>query len=215
MLYTGAMRITRQTETELVVESSLLWLTGFIATLTLPLFYAGLFGADKRILTPAAVLLLFAAICMRKSTFVFDGRAQVVHWRNRVFLSVSTGSLRFDEIRCVGIESTMAGRSGQLTYRLTLETRDRSIPLSAGYGGREPEYLAIKRTIEAFLKGDRSTAENPATAAATLAEQDLDASLRELMRTGRKIDAIALLRSMNSKMSLPEAKRRVEELSNK
>jgi hypothetical protein len=209
------MRIKRQTATELVVESSLLWMAGFMTTLTLPLFYAGLFGRDKRILVPAVVLLLFAAICMRKSTFVFDGRERMVRWRNRVFLIVSTGSLRFDEIRCVGIESSMAGTAGRPTYRLTLQTQDRSIPLSSGYGGREPEYLAIKRTIEAFLKGDRSSGANPDAAPATPAGEDLDDSLEEMVRAGRKIDAIALLRGRNPKMSLLEAKQRVDELSQK
>jgi hypothetical protein len=194
------MRVTRQTATELVLEDSCLWIAWVLAIVSLPLFYGGAFVGNKTgNYTMGGFFLLCALLGIRKSRFVFDARERVVRWENLLILRTSAGSLPFDDIRGIGIE---ASSSEDNSYRLTLLTSDKPVPLSSAYSSGKEKHTNLRRTIAAFLNLEMGSQEGTI---------DVDASVLELVRAGRKIAAIKLLRSMK-KMSLLDAKRIVDEV---
>lgn len=208
------MRITRQTVVELVLEDNSLWLAGVLAIASLPLFYAAVFAGKKGNFVVAGFLVACSLICIRKTCFVFDARERVVRWKNLRFLKASTGSVAFDEIREIGIESSSGGSEGRSGYRLTILTSSGSIPLSYSYGSESDKYATMRETILSFLKPDSRKAASTPEMAAQEGIAGLEPSIPELVRAGRKIDAIALLRSMK-KMSLSEAKQRVDDVQSR
>ena len=193
--------MTRHTATELVVEDSCLWIAGVLAVAALSLFYAGAFVGNKGSYVVGGFLLLCALLAARKSRFVFDARERVVRWTNLLILRTSTGSLPFDDIRGIGIE-TFAGAGDSPTYRLTILTSRKPIPLASAYGSGKEKYTNLRKTIATFLNLEIGSQEGAA---------GLEPSVLELVRAGRKIDAMKLLRSMK-KMSLLDAKRIVDEV---
>ena len=194
------MRVTRQTATELVVEDSCLWLAGALAIVSLPLFYAGAFvGNKKGNCIVGGFFLLCALLGTRKSRFVFDARERVVRWRQILMFRTSAGSLPFDDVRGIRIESFEG--EGQ-TYRLTILTVAKPVPHSTGYTRGEAKYTNLRKTIATFLNLEPGSQEGAI---------DVAPSVLELIRAGRKIEAIKLLRSMNE-MSLLDAKRIVDEV---
>ena len=202
------MKITRQTETELEVQESTLWLGAILAVFILVLLYAALRSGDRRLLYPAGFLLLFAFVGLRKSTFLFDATHRMVTWRLLRYCKTSTGSIGFDALRGVVID-TMQGRSGGTLYRLTLMTTEDPIPLAVGYGGGEKYYAASQARINGFLKTNLAQAAKADDA--NSATPELESYIRLLLQQGRKIDAIELLRS-HSTMGLTEAHERVSEM---
>jgi hypothetical protein len=197
--YYLGMRVTRQTATELVVEDSSLWIAAVLFAGSLPLFYSAVVVGNKGSYIVGGFFLLCALLGARKSRFIFDARERVVRWENFVVVRSSAGSLAFDDIRGIEIEAFSGGENG-LTYRLTLLTSGKPVPLSSAYRPGERKYTDLRNTIATFLKLETGSQ------AGTF---DVDASVLELVRAGRKIDAIALLRSMQ-KMSLLDAKRIVD-----
>jgi hypothetical protein len=145
------MKIVRQTEQELVVRDSMIWLSVLFALVSLPMLYAALAHGTKGIQYPAGVFLLIALFCLRSKTFVFDARQRVVHWQGIRILKVYSGSMPFGEITNVGTE-TMPSPRGQLMYRLTLITPHGRTPMSDGYGGGGQWLEKIRATIAAFIK---------------------------------------------------------------
>jgi ribosomal protein L7/L12 len=111
----------------------------------------------------------------------------------------SAGSLPFDDVRGIGIESFEG--EGQ-TYRLTILTAAKPVPLSSGYSCGEAKYTSLRKTIATFLNLEPGSQEGAIEVAP---------SVLELIRAGRKIEAIRLLRSMKE-MSLLDAKRIVDDV---
>jgi hypothetical protein len=200
--YHLGMRVTRQTATELVLEDSCLWIAGVLAIVSVPLFYAGAFADSKAgHYATGALFLLLALPAIRKSRFVFDARERVVRWRNFLMFRTSAGSLPFDAIRGIGIEA-FSSEGNNFTYRLTILTSDKPVPLSSAYSPGKEKYTNLRKTIATFLNLETGSQEGSI---------DVDPSVVELVRAGRKIAAIELLRSMK-KMSLLDAKRIVDEV---
>ncbi len=195
------MRIVRQTDQELVVRDSMIWLSVFFTLISSPMLYAAIVHGTKGIQYPAGVFLLIALFCLRKTTFVFDARQRIVRWQGLRILKVYSGSMPFSEITGIGTE-TIPGQRGQSQYRLTLITPHGSTPLSDGYGGGGRWLEKIRETIVAFLKLDGATVAD---------HSDFDASIRSLLKQGRKIDAITLVREKEN-LSLALALQRVEEI---
>jgi hypothetical protein len=194
------MRVTRQTATELVVEDSWLWTAWVLAIVSLPFLYAGTFVENRTgNYIMGVFLLLSALVTVRKSRFVFDARERVVRWRQLFMFRASAGSLSFDDVRGIRIESFEG--EGQ-TYRLTILTVAKPVPLSSGYTRGEAKYTNLRKTIATFLNLEPGSQEGAI---------DVAPSVLELIRAGRKIEAIKLLRSMNE-MSLLDAKRIVDEV---
>jgi len=209
------MRITRQAATELVVVDSSLWIAAISAFGALSLFCATAITEKKGNLVCAGFFAICSLICIRRTRFVFDARARVVRWKNLLFLKASTGSLAFDDIRGIGIEAS-SGDGGSATYRLTILTSQKPIPLAYSYSPGSDKYAAMREAIVTFLNlqpDGRKAASAPGTASQEGID-GLEPSILELVRTGRTIDAITLLRSVE-KMSLSEAKRRVDEIKSR
>jgi ribosomal protein L7/L12 len=76
------------------------------------------------------------------------------------------------------------------------------VPLSSAYHPGKEKYANLRTTIATFLNLEIGPQEGSI---------DVDPSVVELVRAGRKIAAIELLRSMK-KMSLLDAKRIVDEV---
>ena len=190
--------MTRQTATELVVEDSCLWVAVVTAAGSLPLFYAGAFVGNKGNYIVGGLFLLCALLATRKSRFVFDARERVVRWTNLLIFRTSTGSVPFDDIRGIGIEA-MAGDGD--SYRLTILSSQKPIPLASSYGPGKEKYTNLRKTIATFLNLEISQEDTAG----------LDPSVLKLVRAGRTLEAIKLLRTMG-KMSLLEAKQIVDEV---
>ena len=203
------MKITRQTDTELEVQDSMLWLGAFFVLVALVLAYAALRSGDRRLLYPGGLFLLFAFISLQKSTFVFDSARRMVTWRVLRYGKTSTGSIDFDALRGVTVDSMPSARSGGSMYRLTLQTTQDPIPLAAAYGGGEKYYAGLRERINGFLKVH--LAQGAAAGDTASVTPELESYIRSLLQQGRKIDAIELLRS-HSTMSLTEAQQRIAEM---
>ena len=198
--YHLGMRVTRQTATELVLQDSWLWIAWVFAIVSLPVLYSGTFLESRTgNFIMGGFLLLCALVIVRKSRFVFDARERVVRWRQILMFRTSAGSLPFDDVRGIGIESFEG--EGQ-TYRLTILTAAKPVPLSSGYSCGKAKYTNLRTTIATFLNLEPGSQEGAI---------EMAPSVLELIRAGRKIEAIRLLRSMKE-MSLLDAKRIVDEV---
>ncbi len=204
------MRITRQTEQELVVEDSGLWLSAVLFLASLPLFYAATLHGKVGSVFGGGFFLLCSLIWMRKTVFSLNAGEGVVHWRRRRLLKMSTGSIPFSEITGIGTE-TSSGTSGASTYRLTLLTPEGSVPLADSYGADREKYMSIREAILRFLHLDAGVASAGLEAGPNATSGYDEASIRSLPRQGRKIDAVSLVRSCGN-ISLTEAVERVEEI---
>ena len=202
------MRITRQSGTELVVEDSSIWISALLFAASLPLFYKGIGSGHWPNIAVGGFFLLCSLVFLRKSIFIFDASEGTVRWTVRWLMRVAKGSLPLSEIKGIGVEASSGASSGGSSYRLTILTANAPIPFSASYSGNLKGYESIKSELERFLKLDPGSA--PAMVATTAGGATIDeASVRSLLKQGRKIDAIALVRS-SSKMNLTEAVEFVE-----
>lgn len=200
------MTVQRNPETELVVQNSTLWLSAVFGVMGLILLAAAFSSGDKRLAGPALVMGVFAVLCLSKYTFVFDSTQRMVRWQTLRFGKRGAGSMPFDEVKDVVLQSE-PGKSGRPTYRLAMLTANGSIPLSSGYGDTSDRCLALQSQIRQVLRPGQTVA---ATAPATSIAANLDSSVRTLVAQGRKIDAIKLLTSTG--MNLTEAKQRADEI---
>jgi len=193
------MKITRQTPTELVVEENLMWLALLLAAIGLALLLVAASVGKGGAYFSAGFLLLCAVLCARKSRFVFDAAQRMVQWQNTVLLRTQTGSLPFDEIRGVAIDSTSSNRGGT-TYRLTLLTSDKPVPVTPSYGPRRTKYETAREAILKLVQPGSDPSSGPTAL-----------SVVDLVRSGRTVDAIVLLRNTQG-LSLSEARGRVDEI---
>lgn len=200
------MRIVRQSPTELVVRDNTEWLAWLFAAAAVASAYATLIHHKYVGFAAVGLALLFAAILVRRTEFVFDGLARQVHWTGRNLFKVKAGTISFDAIEEIVTEAQM-GDKGVASYRLTLQTTDGPVPMAYVYTNSRDGYAQLRRTILMFI---RPGAEHQA------AIQDADASLQAsvvaLLRQGRKLDAVALVRSMRN-CGLTEAKKQVDSLA--
>lgn len=201
------MRITRQTSTELVVEDSLLWVTVLCALVAAPLLYIGIAPGLHGTLAGGGLFLFFGLFGVRKMTFVFDGIERRVRWNGRKLFKVESGSIPFDEITGIGVEAMSSDNSG-VAYRLSILTAHGSVPMAYAYGGGKGRQARMRAEILAFLHPGAQGASSAATETASGTGLADEASIRSLLRQGRKIDAVTLLRS-TERLSLTAAMQRV------
>jgi len=207
------MKVVQQTETELVLEESTLWLAGFMAAAAVFLVYGGLSTGKKPALISAALFVLFAFLSLRKTTIVFDSPRRMVNWQRLRYFVKSSGSIPYDDIKDIVVETKAGGTSGRATYRLAILIPQGSWPTSDAYGGNGDKYASLGREIRQFL--NLGPLPNPAAAQPSATDAvDLDTSIRALLAQGQKIDAIKLLRSTKF-IGLKEAKQRVDEIEKK
>ncbi len=189
----------------MVVQNSTVWLSVVCGVIITILIYAAFASGDNRLFRPALFLGLFFVAFLSKYKFVFDATQRMVRWQIMRFGWRRAGSLPFDAVKDVVLQSEPG--SGRPTFRLALLTAEGPMPLSSGYGGTSDRCLATQSQILQLLRPGQSPA---ATAPATSIAASMDSSVRTLVAEGRKVDAIKLLTSMG--ISLTEAKQQVDEI---
>lgn len=200
------MTAERNTDGVVVITNSTVWLSAVCGLLVGILTYAAFSSGDNRLFRPAIVMVGFAVVFLNNYIFVFDATQRTVRWQRMRFGWSRTGSMPFDAVKDVVLQSE-PGKSGRPTYRLALLTAEGSMPLSSGYGDTYERCLATQSQILQLLRpGQPAAAAPPATSIAA----SMDSSVRTMVAQGRKIDAIKLLTSMG--MNLTEAKQRVDEI---
>jgi hypothetical protein len=142
---------------------------------------------------------LLGVVWIRKTSFLFDSARRMVTWRRLAMLKSTAGALSFDEITGVGEESSMSGANGMQTYRLTLLLRGSSMPMSDTYSSGKQGHDKARAEIQSFLGGR------------VAGGSGLDDSVRSLLRQGRKIDAVSLVRT-EQRVSLSQALHQVESI---
>jgi hypothetical protein len=189
------MHVTRKTNTELALVDSSIWISVILLCAGAPVAYTSIAHGRLSGLWVAGFFVLCAFLFWRKEVVVFDaGRQQVAWWRRRAFKAAS-GTVPFSEIKGIGMEASMAGEHGTLTYRLTILTSDKPVPMSDVYAGNHGHYEALKAEISQFLHVD-----NVEMSPCGVDEN----SIQSLLKQGRKVDAIELVRA-SQKIGLTEA----------
>lgn len=204
------MHVVRQSPTELIVRDSSVWMTILFAAIAVALVVGVGVSQPVKLLVPA-VFLLFATITARTTTFTFDGMQRTVHWSGFKPFKAGSGTILFNEIDDITVEVTSGG-NGAIAYRLSLKTRQGPVPMAYSYSASRDGYAALRQQILAFLRpGLQPIAPAPHTDGIP---PDLGSSIRSLLIQGRKIDAIALLRT-RERIGLTEAKKRIDVLGAK
>ncbi len=146
----------------------------------------------------AVVFGIGAAVCYENNLFRFDLVRRELVWRTGRLWRRRQGTVPFADIESVAIERGPSIRaSSSSTHRLVLVTKDGKIPLSSAYLGTLD---SINQQLAADIQqlfGSQSNVD--------------EASLREMIRQGRKIDAIAYARERFG-FSLKDARDLVESI---
>jgi hypothetical protein len=204
------MRITSQTPQELVVQDSSVLFAYICAGSALVIILFSI--AERKIngLLTASFFLLCAMIADRRTTFTFDAMQRVVRWRGKKFLKVESGTIPYDDITDIGTEAsdTDSGTS----YRLTIITREGSIPMAYAYTGRADAYASLRQQILDFIRPGSYMPSPPPGILSNGIPAGLEPSIRSLLAQGRKIDAVTLLRS-TQQIALTDAMSRIEALN--
>jgi hypothetical protein len=199
------MHITRKTNTELALVDSSVWLSVLLGCASVPLLYMSIERGGRAEFLAVGFLVLCAFLFWRKEVVVFDAaRQQATWWRRRAFKSAS-GTVPFSEITGIGMESSTA-QNNVLVYRLTILTSGQPVPMSDMDRGDEQGCDAIKAQILEFLH-----LKEEALSTSGVAHEN---SIQALLRQGRKIDAIALVRASRH-IGLTEAVNLVNEIDEK
>jgi hypothetical protein len=155
-------------------------------------------GTDRMVALIGAIVVCVgsALVSFERSEFKFDPRTRQVRWSRRWAWSNKAGTLAFDRIRSV-IAQTMGETREYPDRRICLQPIDGPlVPLTAAYmPDAQGELVRIADNIRTMIGAA------PATS---------DESLAALVRAGRTMDAIRLLREQG--LSLTEAKRRLDNL---
>lgn len=198
------MKVVRQTDTELVLRESTLWISVLLALTALPLFYASTLPRQRGDLILAIFFAVGALVWLRKATVAFDATQRTVHWSRMRFFRSASGTVPFSEIAGIGTE-TSSGSGGSTLYRLTLLTGQKPIPFTDTFGGGRDRWVGLRETTQRFLQTHRGA---PLAAPGA----DLDDSLRALLRRGRKVEAVRLLETAEH-LDLTTATQRVNQLA--
>ena len=191
------MHVTRKTNQELVVVDSSIWISVILLAADAPVVYTSITHGRLSGLWAAGFFVLCARFLFwRKEVVAFDAGSQQAAWtRRRRAFKAANGIVPFREITGIGIESSMAGEHGTLTYRLTILTSDKPVPMSDVYSGNRAHYEGLKAEISQFLHVD-----NVEMSPCGVDEN----SIQSLLKQGRKVDAIELVR-VSQKIGLTEA----------
>lgn len=205
------MKIVRQSDTELVLESGSLWTSVLLAIASLPLFYAATLPGEQVSVMVGIFFLVAAVILLRRTTIVFDAAAQIASWKRLHFFRVTSGSIPFAQITGIGTETT-SGSSGSTLHRLTLLTAQKPIPLSDSYSSGRDSVASLRKSLQSFMESHGHAVPILAPTAPPLALPDPEAAIRSLIRQGRKLDAIRLLESSRH-IGMAAATQRVEDIA--
>ncbi len=206
------MHIVRKTNQELVIVDSSIWLSIFLFCITLLFLYRTIIirGGTVYYLVVGFVLLC-SLLFWRKEVVSFDPGRQQALWNRRRLFRIASGTIPFSDITGIGMETTSA-KNNVLVYRLAILTPQGSVPMSDNYAADLQNYEKLRREILEFLKLDSGEMKSTPNSALS-GSIDEEASVRSLLRQGRRIDAIQLVRS-TQKISLAEATDHVNAIYN-
>jgi hypothetical protein len=206
------MHALRKTNQDLVFVDSTIWLAVLLLGFSVFAGYRSYVQGSRIGFVAAGFLVLCGFLFWRKEIVTFDAGRQQANWiRRRAFASAS-GSVPFSEITGIGMETT-SGSRGELSYRLTILTNDKPVPMSDVYSGNHKHYEGIRQQILTFLHLDAGVAQ-AGEGVERNGEVDDEASVVSLLKQGRRIDAIHLVRS-SQKIGLAEATDRVAHILEK
>ena len=197
------MHVARRTNQELVVVDGSIWLSVFFLCAAVFMGFQAVAQKEPRWWLTAGLLSLFAFLVWRRETVTFDAAGQQVQWVRRRAFTLASGTVAFNEMRGITLES-MSGNHGVLSYRLTILTTDKPVPMSDEYGGGQAHYEALRKQILEFLNMDKTASPCPTD----------EESIRLLLQQGRKLEAIEFARK-NYQLDLAEAVDRVNEIDEK
>jgi hypothetical protein len=198
------MRIRRTTNQQLVVMDSSVWISIVLLCLAASMATQAVALQTPKWWILVGCLSLFALIAWRREIVTFDAARQEVRWVRRRAFKLARGSLPFNEMRGITIDST-SGKNASSIYRLTILTTDKPVPMSDVYSGGEAYYVSIRKQILEFLNFDnRSSSPGPGD----------EASIRSLLSEGRRVDAIQFMQTQYQ-LDMEEAVDRVNEIDQK
>jgi hypothetical protein len=201
------MRIARHTEQELVVKDGFPIASALLCIGCAIVFLASPTSGWWHLASYIAICLAILSPPIRSKTTVFDLAAGVVRWKDHRILKFTSGSLPISEVKGIGMARIVGDRSSA-SYRLAILTSQDPIPLEFSEYTVLNRHLEIRETIQRFLNID------PAAAPSFEPDSVDDAPIRALIREGRKIEAIKLVRK-TTHVGIREAKDRVDALTSK
>jgi hypothetical protein len=208
------MRIVRQTESELVVEDSSLWMTVLCALCAVFIFWIALTHGQYKTMISGGIFLLIGLVCLRKATFVLSAKAQSIRWTRLRMGRIKTGNIAFSDVQDIVIESTIAS-GARLRCRLSIRTGAGTTPMSDGYSASQDHAATVRATLLDFVltasgaktAGDANTVNTDA-----IRTRQLNDSIRSLLLQGKRIDAILLVQQ-SEHLDLTEATYRVNQVA--
>jgi hypothetical protein len=203
------MHIQRETPAELVVVDGTLWMStpftfGFVYMLYQTIHRAIMHTGNRWDVLAPIIMGLFAWASAQHTRFVFKAMPGMVRWRRFQYLRIRSGSISFDEVTDIAIETTTTDKGGKV-HRLVVVTSQARIPMSNGYSGLG-NFDKMRARILEYVKGPGA-----AGTAAADREAELRSSLRSLLAQGRKFEAIKLFRESEGG-GLAEAKSLVDSI---
>jgi len=186
------MRIAKESADELILTEQTVWFGVLCGLAGGGLLVLCLVNGNWKGLLGPAFFGFSALMAWRASRVRFDkSTGTVVLDQLRVFKRTRT-RLPFDAVLNIVIESS--GGDDPAPCRLVLQTPNGPQPLSSAYSSSYPAHEVLRLAVLKIL--GRASADG------------LMQSLRDLIRAGRTIDAVALLRS-REKMDLTTARNRI------
>lgn len=181
------MKITRHNDDALTIVD-FPWLIGAIGLpVSLACFYESVatlvrgerLGETFGAAVGGLVFFFVAAVFTVRSSFHFDLKTRQLTWSRRGRFTQTGGVIAFDRIRGAVLQSINSDEG--LSYRVTILTQSGEIPISIAYSGNAKKHESARDAINQALD-------------LTVASPD-ENDIRELARSGRKIDAISLART--------------------
>jgi hypothetical protein len=190
------MRIVENTPSRLVLRDRTLWISAVLLGAAAVLLVHYVRAHDQ--LIPALVSVAFALAFLRSTDVTFDKSEGICTLRRLDMLRLTSTRLEFRDLKDIRVETCPMDDSHAGTCRLALVTASATLPLTASYEPSLERYNQMRETIveAVFPARRRPVAVDP---------------VQDLVRQGRTIDAVALLRQREG-LDLTSAVARVDEM---
>lgn len=208
------MKIVSQSEKQIVVRDSSIWMTVIFVLWYLVMVGITVNTHNWKGLAFSHLLLLAGVAWLRRSTFTFDAGAQKIRWRRLRMFRMASGELPFSAVQDIRLDESMGSGSGSnvTIYRLTIVTASGDVPMADVYSSGRDHFTRLRATLLALVRGEKLPPQTgTVTDAARAAE--LNDSVRALLQQGRKVDAILLVQRTDH-LDLTEATFRVNQVEN-
>lgn len=194
------MRIVENDGHRLVLHDQTYWVTYACVGASLFAAFFALKLSDPRALMPAALFALFGLVFLRSSDVIFDKGAQICTVRRRDLWRVKRREIPFHDISGVFIDTKMVDTNySVVSCRMSLQTHNGDFPLTASFEPSLERYRDMRQAILSTVFADRS---HPP-------EYD---EVRSLVKAGRTVDAVSVLRRRDPNLSLTETVARAKSL---